>query len=66
LGPMTGMSHPIDTQDATPANQPPYRAGPRQRKKIEEETERMLRVHVIQPSVSAWASPVVLVPTGDG
>jgi hypothetical protein len=63
---MTGMSHSIDTEDATPTHQPPYRAGPDARKIMEEEIERMLRLHVIQPSVSTWASPVVPVSKADG
>jgi hypothetical protein len=66
LGPITGMSQSIETQDATPTHQPPYRAGPYERKLIGEVIERMLRLHGIQPSVSAWASPVVLGQKTDG
>jgi hypothetical protein len=58
--------HAIETGEAAPCHQPPYRAGPHERRLMEEEIERMLSMKVILPSVSAWSSPVLLVPKQDG
>jgi RNase H-like domain found in reverse transcriptase/Reverse transcriptase (RNA-dependent DNA polymerase) len=66
LGPIDGLAHHIETRGARPVHQSPYRAGPHERRMIEQEVERMLHLKVIQPSMSAWSSPVVLVPKTDG
>jgi hypothetical protein len=58
--------HAIETGEAAQCHQSPYRAGPHEPRLIEEEIERMLSLTVIQPSGSAWSSPVVLVPKQDG
>ena len=47
-------------------NSPPYKAGIKEKKVIEEQIEYMLEKGVIQPSQSLSASPVVLVGKKDG
>jgi hypothetical protein len=59
------VQHQIDTGDARPIRSPPRRI-PIAKQQIEtEEIKRMLDRGVIQPSASAWASPVVLVTKKD-
>jgi hypothetical protein len=65
LGPMDGLAHHIENRGARPVHQSSYRAGPHERRMIEQEVERMLHLKVIQPSMSAWPSPAVLVPKTD-
>jgi hypothetical protein len=60
------VQHQIDTGDTRPIRTPPRRI-PIAKQKIEtDEIKRMLDRGVIQPSASAWASPVVLVTKKDG
>jgi hypothetical protein len=60
------VQHQIDTGDARPIRLPPRRI-PIAKQQIEtDEIKRMLDRGVIQPSASAWASPVVLVTKKDG
>jgi len=40
--------------------------GPRTRQLVGEQVDKMLKLDVIEPSTSEWASPVVLVPKPDG
>jgi len=44
----------------------PYRMGSRTRELIKAQVDRMLKLEVIEPSQSEWASPVVLIPKPDG
>ncbi|RWS00254.1 hypothetical protein B4U79_15311, partial [Dinothrombium tinctorium] len=50
-------SHRIDTGDARPINQAPYRASLREFTIIEEQITEMLIADIIEPSRSPWASP---------
>jgi len=62
----TGLvQHHIDTGDSPPIRQRPYRVSEHQRGIIEEHVTDMLNRGIIQPSVSPWASPVVLVKKKD-
>ena len=62
----TGLvTHKIDTGDQPPIRQQPYRVSHQQRTIIEEHVTDMLNRGIIQPSVSPWASPVVLVKKKD-
>ena len=66
LGTLKGVYHRIDLlPGSTPIFQQPYRAGPEARKAEEAEVQRMLEAEVIAPSMSEWASPVILVPKPD-
>ncbi|KAL2102623.1 hypothetical protein ACEWY4_001791 [Coilia grayii] len=58
--------HDVDTGDALPIKQQPYRVGPTKLKKVQEEVDCMLQLGIVQPSYSEWSSPVVLVPKPDG
>jgi hypothetical protein len=52
----------IDTGDAAPIRQRPYRVPLSKRKVISEHIDEMLKAGVIRPSCSPWASPVCLAP----
>ena len=56
----------IDTGNAKPISQKPYRTPLTKRTVIEEQIASMLKKGVIRPSSSPWASPVTLVPKKDG
>jgi hypothetical protein len=60
------VQHQIDTGDARPIRLPPRRIPIAKQKTETDEIKRMLDRGVIQPSASAWASPVVLVTKKDG
>ena len=63
----TGMvTHTIDTGDHPPVKQSVRRTPLASRLIQEEEIKKMLAQGVIEPSCSAWASPVVLVKKKDG
>ena len=65
LGRTDLVQHRIDTGDHPPIRQRPYRVSDKQRGIIEEHVTDMLNRGIIQPSVSPWASPVVLVKKKD-
>ncbi len=54
----------INTGDAAPVCQNPYRASKAEREAMEAEVSRMLADGVIRHSTSAWSSPVVMVAKG--
>ena len=58
--------HTIDTGDTPPIRQRYRRLPPFKRELVEEEISRMLELGVLEPSTSAWASPLVLIPKKDG
>ena len=61
------LQHHIRTiEGATPIASRPYRVDYKSRKVIEDQVADMLDKDVIQPSVSPWSAPVVLVPKPDG
>ena len=66
LGCTNLVQHFIDTGDSPPVRQRPYRIPMAHRETVNQMTEEMLERGVIQPSMSPWASPVVLVPKKDG
>ena len=66
LGCMSLVQHKIDTGNHPAITQLPRRMPFSQRDKVAELVDDMLTKGVIQPSASAWASPIVLVPKRDG
>ena len=58
--------HKIETSDHAPIRQPPYRIPMVHREVIGQMVKDMQDQGIVQPSVSPWASPVVLVPKKDG
>ena len=59
------VQHYNDTGNAKPIKQRAYRASHHHRQEIEKQVEEMLCNGIIEPSVSPWASPVVLVTKAD-
>lgn len=53
--------HDVDTGDAVPIKQHPYRFPPHKRLLVQEEVNHLLEIGVIEEAMSAWSSPVVLV-----
>ena len=63
----TGLAkHEINTSDAVPLRQHPKRLPLAQREEAFKAVEDMQKQGIIEPSVSPWASPVVLVKKKDG
>ncbi len=58
--------HRIETGDAAPIKQRPYRTTPEKHQEIERQIKEMSDADLIQPSVSVWQSPVVLVKKKSG
>ena len=56
----------IDTGNAHPIKQRPYRIPLAKMQIVEEELDKMLAEGIIEPSSSPWASPLTLVPKKDG
>ena len=61
LGRCNLAQHSIDTGPVKPVRQLPYSNAWKQREIIQKEVSEMLEDGVISPSISPWASPVVLV-----
>ena len=66
LGYVDVVNHKIDTGDNAPIKQRPRRLPYTYRNETSKHVKEMLDQNVIQPSTSAWASPVVLVCKKDG
>ena len=60
------IRHDINTGDAQPITQAPYRSNPEKRKEIQRQVQSLLDAGQIEPSKSPWSSPVLLVPKKDG
>ncbi|XP_075739305.1 uncharacterized protein LOC142784700 isoform X1 [Rhipicephalus microplus] len=56
----------ITDDDVRPIRQQPYRVSAKKREAIQTQVKEMLDDGIIQPSSSAWSSPVVLVKKKDG
>ena len=66
LGHTSIIEHEIDTDQARPIKQSPYRVSVAQREEIDNHISNMLQQGIIEPSSSPWSSPVVLVKKKDG
>ena len=62
----TTLKNAIDTTNHRPIHTPPYRRSPKDHQAITNEVEKLLQQQRIEPSVSPWSSPVVLVRKKDG
>ena len=65
LGKTSVVKHHIETETSPPIKQRPYRAPQATRDVIDEHVQQMLDDGIIQPSMSPWSSPVVLVRKKD-
>lgn len=66
LGRTSLVYHTIDTDENKPIKQRPYRTSPEKREEIDRQVKEMCDQNIAQPSLSPWASPVVLVKKKDG
>ena len=67
LGAFTGGEFKIELKpDAKPVKNLPHRASPKQRQKIDEEVEKLIKAGIIEPCLADYSSPVLLVPKGIG
>ena len=66
LGCTSWIQHSVDTGNHAPIKQQPYRTPIIRRAMIAEMVDDMRKQGIVQPSVSPWASPIVLVPKKDG
>lgn len=64
--PESGVFHYINTGEASPVTQKPYRLSHHESCWLKIELKRLLRLGVIRPSSSPWMSPVVLVKKPNG
>ncbi|XP_066971928.1 uncharacterized protein [Macrobrachium rosenbergii] len=60
------LQHDVDVGSASPVKQSPYQLNPVKRDIVDKEIKYMLEHDLIQPSVSPWSSPIVLVKKPDG
>ncbi|KAG1936368.1 gag-pol fusion protein [Pimephales promelas] len=60
------VRHDVILKEATPARQKSYRIPERLVTVLKDELDIMLSMGVIEPSLSEWCSPIVLVPKKDG
>ncbi|XP_069506791.1 uncharacterized protein [Ambystoma mexicanum] len=60
------MEHRIETLNGHIVQLRPYRIPEARRLIIKKEIEEIIRLDIIEPSTSAWCSPIVLVPKPDG
>ena len=65
-GRTTLTEHRIETKDARPIQQVPYRLPHAYKDKVLEELKLMREEGIIKPSVSEWSSPIVCVNKKDG
>ncbi|KAK3089469.1 hypothetical protein FSP39_003867, partial [Pinctada imbricata] len=66
LGRAKYVKHSINTGDAIPIKQPLRRIPAHMTEEVNDQIEEMLKKGVIEPSISPWASNIVLVKKKDG
>ena len=66
LGKTSEVKCCIDTENNPPIQSKPYAYAPKERQIIRDEVQKMLDMDLIEPTRSAWTSPVVLVRKKDG
>ncbi|XP_075908909.1 uncharacterized protein LOC142905723 [Petromyzon marinus] len=60
------LRHHIDTGDAAPIRQNPFRLSPAEKQHVKSAVDDMLEADIISPSTSPWGAPIVLVKKHDG
>ena len=66
LGSTSVVKHRIETGTASPIKQLPRRLPNALRPVVDEQVQEMLKNDIVRPSMSPWASPIVLVRKKDG
>ena len=67
LGEINVTEHRVDlTPSKKSIRSQPYRQGPAMREVVAKNVPEMLETDAIEPALSEWASPIVLVPKKDG
>eukprot|EP00952_Eustigmatos_sp_NYUAD-ZCMA_P007711 32490-Eustigmatos_ZCMA.PRE.1 len=66
LGVIRGFVYDLDFANPRPFQARAYRVSPAEREVVRENIERLIGMGVIQPSMSPWASPLLMVPKPDG
>ncbi|CAG8670174.1 12_t:CDS:1, partial [Scutellospora calospora] len=66
LGKTEIVKHKINTGNASPIKQHPYRMSPKHEKFIKEELNRLLQQGLIKVSYSPWTSPALVVGKANG
>ena len=66
LGRTNLIPYEIDTGDAVPIKQRVRRVAPHRREAFKEKLDSFIKKGLLVPSVSPWASPVVIVPKANG
>ncbi|GAA6081795.1 uncharacterized protein LOC125141175 [Tachysurus ichikawai] len=66
IGRMSIVKHRIITTDEVPMRKRPYRLSREKQQFVDKEIQELLDKKIIRPSISPWASPVVVVPKKDG
>lgn len=66
LGRTNKLIHHIDTGDARPIKQRQYLLSPYMLGHLNRELDKMLELGVVEPSMSEWSSPVLLVKKSNG
>ena len=62
LGYISLVQHHVDSGDHTPIKQPPHRLSFSRSETVSNLIDDVMKKGIIQPSISAWASLIVLVP----
>ena len=60
------LFHDVDIGESSAVKQHPYRLNPEKQRYLESEVQYLLDNDFIEPSISDWSSPCVLVPKPDG
>ncbi|XP_069981706.1 uncharacterized protein [Penaeus vannamei] len=60
------LEHDVETKEAQPVRQAPYRLNAEKRAFLQTEVQRLKEQGFISPSLSPWTSPIVLVPKSGG
>ena len=66
LPPDRGVTHTINTANKPPVCKQQYRLSPKEREEVQRQVKVLLDKQLIQPSRSAYSSPVIFVSKPDG